>query len=84
MVLEHHDASMPVGTSGETTAAPQATPKVSAKATAAKKAKVDKPEAKKLQATSSASAASTDTFDWPSMPRFDSMSLATKLFTLPK
>ena len=62
----------------------QATPKVSAKATAAKKAKVDKPEAKKLQATSSASAASTDTFDWPSMPRFDSMSLATKLFTLPK
>ena len=48
---------------------------------AAKKTKVEKPAAKKPQPKASASKETfDDLLDWPSMPSFDTMSLATSLF----
>ena len=47
----------------------------------AKKTKVEKPAAKKPQPKASASKETfDDLLDWPSMPSFDTMSLATSLF----
>ena len=71
-------------------AAASETPKANAKdkvdKASAKKAKVEKPAAKKANAKDKVdkASASTETFDdlldWPSMPSFDTMSLATSLF----
>ena len=69
-------------------AAASETPKGNAKdnvdKAAAKKTKVEKPAAKKPQPKASGSNETfDDLLDWPSMPSFDTMSLATSLFQRP-